>query len=172
MNSDPHRSEIAHHAYKGTPVDIDKVEEWLESDEDATYEELLSLFVGRARLFDQQAYDATAAGLVRYLLATRSTGTPELSTFEVLEYILAIFRMLWPDRKRHKTLLREIKNGLAKFLLNWPEKPADLVILVILEHLFSSPEVAEYFSSWRNHEVLGPAYREALDMATKGPPLN
>ena len=71
------------------------------------------------------------------------------------------FIQLWEDGPTYETEINELK-ALLKILYEEgnQEFRSDFVIMV-LEHLFQNPEIADYFGDWQKEPVLGPAYAEA-----------
>jgi hypothetical protein len=54
---------------------------------------------------------------------------------------------------------------LENVLSTAPADVYDIVVLGVLEHLFTDERIARFFAAWDHSPVLGAAYREGLELA-------
>jgi hypothetical protein len=66
-----------------------------------------------------------------------------------------------PSRCRRRTSSR-LKTMLARLCIDH-KVPDDQMAGAVLEHLFETPEVVEFFSDWKTNPLLGSAFTLAID---------
>ena len=74
----------------------------------------------------------------------------------------------WRDPARRTSTVPELKEWLAALYVSGDADVRKALVAATLEHLFENPEVAEYFSDWREHAVLSTAYDEAMEWVEHG----
>jgi hypothetical protein len=77
--------------------------------------------------------------------------------------LVAWFRYLWSHETAPRHLLENIKVMLKDLYCSGDRTTADVVVNGVLEHLFESPEIVEFFDEWRSDPALGHAYALAKE---------
>ena len=70
------------------------------------------------------------------------------------------FRSLWRDPAVPRDYLARLKKMLRGLCLEG-KVPQDQMVGAVLEHLFETPEIAEFFTDWKSD----PRLRETFDLA-------
>lgn len=130
--------------------------------------------------FCREARPLATSGLIRKLTEIAEHGAErhdddELTAGEALEYLRALFWMLWMDREENGAHLEQMKAGFAALVRSWPEPAADLVVLIVLEHLLIRNDIQAFFADWETRDDLREPFREAVHLSTgriepTGPP--
>jgi hypothetical protein len=76
-----------------------------------------------------------------------------------------LFIQLWEDRPSYETEVKQLKKLLKKLYVEGNEEFRSDFVILVLEHLFQDPEIADYFADWQEHLALNPAYAEAKPLA-------
>lgn len=75
------------------------------------------------------------------------------------------FIQLWEDRPSYETEIKQLKKLLEKLYEEGNEEFRSDFVIMVLEHLFQDPEIADYFADWQNEPLLRPACAEAKLLA-------
>jgi hypothetical protein len=67
--------------------------------------------------------------------------------------------------RAHYPPVEALKSWLAGFYRDADADLRDTVVLMLLEHLLEDPEIAAYFSDWREDPTLREAYEQAMEWA-------
>ena|SRR5947209_3356501 len=81
------------------------------------------------------------------------------------------FQSLWRDSTVPREYLFRLKSMLRELCIE-NEVPQDQMVGAVLEHLFETPEIAEFFSDWRTDSRLKRAYDLAMEWAEDHRPSN
>jgi hypothetical protein len=81
------------------------------------------------------------------------------------------FQSLWRDSAVPREYLARLKTMLRDLFVQ-NEVPEDQLVGAVLEHLFETPEIAEYFGDWRSDSRLSKAFDLAMDWAKDHRPSN
>lgn len=76
------------------------------------------------------------------------------------------FIQLWEDRTSYESKIKQLEMLLKKLYEEGDEKFRSDLVIMVLEHLFQDPEIADYFADWQKDSLLSPAYAEAKLLAT------
>lgn len=68
----------------------------------------------------------------------------------------------WNDKRFSRERLVEIKSRLADMYERGADDVRNGVVNGVLEHLFENRELRVYFEDWKDHPILGAAYKRAL----------
>jgi hypothetical protein len=79
------------------------------------------------------------------------------------------FRNLWSDSSLPRDYLIDLKTMLAELYRSSDQQSADRLVNAVIEHLFETPEIAEFFNDWRNDPVLSKGFARAMEWAKKYP---
>jgi hypothetical protein len=79
------------------------------------------------------------------------------------------FRSLWNDPSVPRVHLQDIKMMLAEVFRGSDEHEADMLVNAILEHLFETAEIAEFFADWKTDSQLKKAFARAMEWVEKAP---
>lgn len=137
---------------------------WLQDKSPAVTDGLASLIVTKQELIAYAVVEDAASGLIPRLFGIARDGSEELSRFDALQYIRAIFVTLW-RRGGDSNVVHEIVLHLASLLATWPKKNADLALLVVVEHILPIPGVPALFASWWTTPVLCEVIKEGFVLA-------
>ena len=73
------------------------------------------------------------------------------------------FKVLWKNKEANTILISEMKKMAAEVYNAGDDGVKYAVETAFLEHLFEDPEIASYFSDWREDAILKPAYERAME---------
>lgn len=79
------------------------------------------------------------------------------------------FMSLWRDDAVPRRYLEDLKAMLTQLYLSGDPEVRDCVVTSVLEHLFETPEIAEFFSDWKQDSVLREAYESAMEWPNAPP---
>ena len=156
-----------HALRKGRPVDRDDIARWLSVADDELMSDLDWLSGDFRVPFTPEAENHLYAALIPYFIASGTNGTPQMEYFEVLESMKCMFHRLWTAPHRRLDLLQQVKDGFAK-LASISESDAEYIVCAVLEHIFTTPGVQEFFSDWRAAPQLRSAFDEGVWIAGSG----
>lgn len=74
------------------------------------------------------------------------------------------FQSLWRDSAVPREYLTRLKTMLRDLLVQ-NRVPQDQLVGSVLEHLFETPEIADFFADWKSDARLGSAFESAMDWA-------
>jgi hypothetical protein len=74
------------------------------------------------------------------------------------------FQSLWRDSAVPREYLVRLKTMLCDLFLQ-NKVPHDQLVGAVLEHLFETPEIAEFFADWKSNPHLSNAFDLAMDWA-------
>jgi hypothetical protein len=74
------------------------------------------------------------------------------------------FQSLWRDSAVPREYVTRLKTMLRDLCMA-NEIPQDQVVGAVLEHLFETPQIAEFFADWRSEPKLREAYDLAMEWA-------
>jgi hypothetical protein len=83
---------------------------------------------------------------------------------ESLEYLKALFFIIIKYR-RFGEQVQHFVDALATFVRQADAKTQDLVVLIVLEHIFQMPEARRVFARWKIEAALAPLYSEGVRLA-------
>lgn len=75
------------------------------------------------------------------------------------------FIQLWENRPNYDAAINELKKLLRKLYEEGDEEFRSDFVIMVLEHLFQNPVIADYFADWQNEPLLSPAFAEAKLLA-------
>ena len=78
---------------------------------------------------------------------------------------------LWRDSAVPREYLARLKTMLRDLLIQ-NKVPQDQLVGAVLEHLFETPEIADFFADWKSDARLGTAFESAMDWAKDHDPSN
>ena len=79
------------------------------------------------------------------------------------------FRSLWNDPDVPRNYLADLKTMLAQLYRASDRERADRLVNAIIEHLFETPEIAEFFSDWKSDPVLARGFARAMEWVERSP---
>ena len=79
------------------------------------------------------------------------------------------FRNLWGDPNVPREYLGDLKTMLAELYKASDEKKADRLVNAVIEHLFETPEIAEFFADWKSDAALSRGFARAMEWVEKSP---
>ncbi|QDT56690.1 hypothetical protein Pan44_47470 [Caulifigura coniformis] len=122
---------------------------------------LARLFVERPELLGETSLRAESEVVVDRMCILAMEDDPELSGFEAIQYLRALFVLGWRSGRQANPCVRRIVLRLPEMLASWPAPRADLVVLGFMEHVFPMPGVPRLFESWNTDPVLAAVLRES-----------
>lgn len=78
------------------------------------------------------------------------------------------FRSLWLDTRVPREYLIRLKMMLRNICVTYKVPPEEIVGAVI-EHLFETPEIAEFFSDWKSDPLLARVFALAMEWQGRSP---
>jgi hypothetical protein len=82
--------------------------------------------------------------------------------------LVNIFASLWRDSSVPRPVLDGLKSWLERQYKEGDQAVRACIVQATLEHLFEQEQIREFFSDWRNDEVLAAAHSEASDWYKHG----
>jgi hypothetical protein len=79
------------------------------------------------------------------------------------------FRSLWGDPDVPREYLADLRTMLAELYKSTDQDKADRLVNAVIEHLFETPEIAEFFNNWKSDPVLARGFARAMEWAEKSP---
>jgi hypothetical protein len=79
------------------------------------------------------------------------------------------FRSLWGDPDVPREYLADLRTMLAELYKSTDQDKADRLVNAVIEHLFETPEIAEFFNNWKSDPVLARCFARAMEWAEKSP---
>lgn len=79
------------------------------------------------------------------------------------------FRSIWGDPDVPREYLADLKSMLAELYKVSDREKADRLVNAVIEHLFETPEIAEFFSDWKSDPVLVRGFARAMEWVEKSP---
>lgn len=79
------------------------------------------------------------------------------------------FRSLWGDPDVPREYLADLKTMLAELYKSSDQEKADRLVNAVIEHLFETPGVAEFFGDWKSDPALGRGFDRAMEWVEKSP---
>jgi len=76
-----------------------------------------------------------------------------------------MFIQLWEDRPAYDREITQLKSLFKRLCEEGNEEFRSNFVIAVLEHLFQTGEIADYFSDWQNNSLLDAAYTEARMLA-------
>lgn len=73
------------------------------------------------------------------------------------------FKYLWLEKERNKNIIYKIKIIIENLYKYGDDGVRLCIVHGILEHLFESFDLAEYFRDWQNDPILRVGYQEAME---------
>lgn len=146
-------------------LDYETIVDWVRLNSEEILLELLTCFVERRLECTDAAELFLADSMLTFLLDTDSTSRLELTFAEKLEYLRALFHIFWERPAKWADPLKRLKGGLGILVSKWPEPDADLVVTVVLEHLFELDSIRDFFSDWLASPNLKPVFLEAINLS-------
>lgn len=77
----------------------------------------------------------------------------------------SLFSDLWLRQPRPDADLEKVKNVMGSLIRSGGETVKEAILLRALEHLWTDPEIASFFASWRSDSELASVYAEGLELA-------
>jgi hypothetical protein len=77
------------------------------------------------------------------------------------------FRNIWADPNVPRKCVTHLKAMLADLYTSSAPEKADRLVNAVLEHLFETPAIAEFFSDWRSDPSLSRAFARAMEWVEK-----
>jgi hypothetical protein len=79
------------------------------------------------------------------------------------------FRNLWGDADVPREYVTDLKTMLAELYKASEREKADRLVNAVIEHLFETPEIANFFIDWKSDPVLARGFARAMEWAEKSP---
>jgi hypothetical protein len=79
------------------------------------------------------------------------------------------FRGLWNDSAVPRKYLDDLKMMLAELYKSGDAQLTTTLINAVFEHLFETPEIAEFFQDWRSDPTMADAFNEAMEWREESP---
>jgi hypothetical protein len=79
------------------------------------------------------------------------------------------FKSLWGDANVPREYLSDLKTMIADLYRSSDQKKANRLVNAVIEHLFETPEIAEYFADWKSDPVLRKGFDRAIEWVKKSP---
>jgi len=91
-------------------------------------------------------------------------------SFHIAGYeLVRWFRNLWNDTSVPRSHLTDLKVMLAEMYKAFDQKKADRLVNAVIEHLFETPAIVDFFSDWKIDPALVRGYARALEWVEKRP---
>ena len=158
---------------KQQPVPIFEVREWLRSgalDVLGVVNDLILEHpdIIQPRLTLQESCDAVRAYYKRCLAEDRESEF--VPSFHIAGYeLVQWFRNLWNDTSVPRQYLSDLKNMLGELYKSSDDNKADRIVNAVIEHLFETPAIVDFFLDWKNDPALRRGYARALEWMEKPP---
>lgn len=79
------------------------------------------------------------------------------------------FKRVWQDDAVPRGCVDDLKAMLADLYMSGDPEVQDCVVNSVLEHLFETPELAQYFAEWKQDPELKLAYESAMEWVNDPP---
>lgn len=161
------------------PIPKEKVLNWMQSDDLEVLGTLYNFISGpdtdqsRERIVPSLDYCDYYRFLTHFFdLAIRTNldnSNPELtndwvySRYEAARELYDWFTEVWVDKEAPRDVQIEIKKWIGNFYKDGNLEIRTCLVNGTLEHLFENPEIAEFFSDWKEDKILMRAYSEAME---------
>ena len=90
-------------------------------------------------------------------------------SFHEVGYELARwFRSLWDDPEVPRQYLADLKTMLAELYKSTDQAKADRLVNAVIEHLFETPGVPEFFADWKSDAALSRGFARAKEWVDGG----
>jgi len=91
-------------------------------------------------------------------------------SFHIAGYeLVRWFRNLWGDPDVPREYLSDLKTMLAQLYRASDKKKADRLVNAVIEHLFETREIAEFFADWKSDAALSRGFARAMEWVEKSP---
>jgi hypothetical protein len=157
------------------PITGPMVYRWIKDNRAEVLGRLASLLIENPAWFDVDGLDWALEGVVPFLVHAAREPDDDTS-FEALENLYRVFRVLWSGREQSPSDIREvrerhlekIRDEFEKLVADWPSPSADRVVTGVLEHLFASTAIRSYFDRWADDPKLRDVHRVACELSSIG----
>ncbi len=78
------------------------------------------------------------------------------------------FRNLWDDPEVPREYLADLKTMLAELYKSADQAKADRLVNAVIEHLFETPGVPEFFADWKSDAALSRGFARAMEWVDGG----
>jgi hypothetical protein len=85
-----------------------------------------------------------------------------ISPYVAFEAIRLIFLKSWNDVNNNRRVATQIRDWLKDFVESSDKTVRDLAAGLLLEHLFQTHGIAEFFSAWEISPVAGEVYQHSI----------
>lgn len=79
------------------------------------------------------------------------------------------FKSLWTDPDVPREYLADLKTMLADLYKSSDQEKADRLVNAVIEHLFETPGIAEFFGDWKSDPALSRGFARAMEWVEKSP---
>lgn len=146
-------------------ITMSDLQELIEDDTASASDGLAWLLVNRPELIGGDSHRSLSEVVVNRLCALAVDDDPQLTAFDALQYLRALFVVGWRSGGRANPCVQHIVSRLPTMVSSWPSPKADKVVLVFMEHVLPMPGVLQLFENWQHDAVLAPILREAKFLA-------
>ena len=154
------------------PIARQRVLEWMQTDDIECMGALHSLITDQydriqpALRFDE--YHSFVLSYCRRCLLEDPQSEWAVTRYGAGHTLIGWFVGWWRDPTHRASTIPALKEWFAAVYVAGDPDVRTALVQATLEHLFENPEVAEYFSDWREHPVLSTAYDEAMEWVQHG----
>jgi hypothetical protein len=78
------------------------------------------------------------------------------------------FRSLWDDPEVPREYLADLKTMLAELYKSADQAKADRLVNAVIEHLFETPGVPDFFADWKSDAALARGFARAMEWVNGG----
>jgi hypothetical protein len=155
-----------------TPIARNRVLEWMRAEDIESMGALYSLITDHfSRIQPLLGFDDYHPFALKYFqrcLLENPQGEWTHSRYGAGHNIVGWFVWCWRDPTQRSATVGALKEWLARLYIDGDSEVRQCLVQATLEHLFENPEVAEYFSDWKEYPVLSAAYAEAMEWVAAG----
>lgn len=157
---------------KNEPISVQQVYEWMHSPYLEVQGSVFSLLFERPECLELPPVEEINEFQLKYLeqcLRDNSEGVYVHSRYMAAHTIRAWFQRLWVQKPKPENILEDIQDMLARLCQEGDVSLNDAVVTAVLEHLFESSAICDFFSNWKNSPNLAETYNEAVFLSSQNP---
>lgn len=143
------------------PIARSDVERWIASGDLRVLMELNSLIFGQRKRVVPAMAAAEVCGFAEVYFKRLFLELPR-GTYAMTLECISWFRALWSDPSAPRQFVQNLKHMLAEAYRSGNRVARARVVHGVLEHLCETPEIAAFFSDWKDDLELKDAYFQAL----------
>ncbi len=158
-----------------SPIDLNKVKEWMLSDDLEVLGAVFELLMNR-RYADRVKPELTLSDyqgfVTRYYercMLEDPDGDWADSRYSAGWSLVNWFKGLWDDSDVPRSVVADTKSWIARVYKEGDQEIRTCLITATLEHLFERRDIQKFFQDWKQDDVLRTAYSEAAEWKSRAP---